>query len=506
MRFRSRALKLLTVLLLLWLTPTVVDAQNLEDRIVEHTLENGMTFLFMERHQAPVFTAMIVVKAGAVDEPAGKAGLAHMLEHMLFKGTEVLGTRDYDAERRILEKIDRVGVELSEELRKGENADEQRVKAIREELRVLQTEAARFQVDDEIGSLYSRHGAARLNASTSNDITRYYVSLPSNSIALWAMIESDRMANLVFREFYSERDVVAEERRLRVDTNPYGALHEAFFAAAFIAHPYRRPVIGWSSDIAGFVADDARAFYRRYYVPANSVAAVVGDIDVADAVVLAERYFGRLRAAKVPDRLVTREPDQNGERRVAIEWDAEPQLLIGYHKPTLPHRDDFVFDVIDSILSRGRTSRLYTKLVKELRIATSVDTWQGAPGARYDNLFVIDAVPRNPHSTAEVEAAVYAEIERLKTEPVAPHELQKVRNQIQADFIRELDSNFGMAAQLAYFEAIAGDWRYILQAMREIDTVSAQDVQRVASTYLVKENRTVATIARGSSKLAEEDG
>jgi len=499
-------MKRLVLFVLLCVVSPVVGAQNLEERVVEHTLENGMTFLFMERHQAPVFTAMIVVKAGAVDEPAGKAGLAHMLEHMLFKGTKVLGTRNYDAEKPILEKIDRIGAELSEELRKGENADEQRIKVIREQLRLLQAEADRFRVDDEIGSLYSRHGAARLNASTSNDITRYYVSLPSNRIALWAMIESDRMANLVFRDFYSERDVVAEERRLRVETNPYGALHEAFFGVAFLAHPYRKPVIGWSSDIAGFVADDARAFYTRYYVPRNSVAAVVGDIDVADAVTLAKRYFGRLRAGEVPTRLATREPAQNGERRVVIEWDAEPQLLIGYHKPTLPHRDDFVFDVIDSILSRGRTSRLYTKLVKELRIATSVDTWQGAPGARYDNLFVIDAVPRNPHTPAEVEAAIYAEIERLKTEPVAARELQKVRNQIQADFIRELDSNFGMAAQLAYFQAVAGDWRYILRAMREIDTVSAQDVQRVASTYLVEENRTVASIINKASKVRGEDG
>ncbi len=493
MRFPSRLMRRIVFLLLLSVSPAVLGAQNLEDRVVEHALENGMTFLFMERHQAPIFTGMIVVKVGAVDEPAGKSGLAHMLEHMLFKGTEVLGTRDYDAEKQLLEKIDRIGAELSEQLRKGEDADEQRIRAIRDQLRVLQEEAARFQVKDEIGSLYSRHGAVGLNASTSNDVTRYYVSLPSNRLELWALVESDRMANPVFREFYSERDVVAEERRLRIETNPYGALHEAFFAAAFIAHPYRRPVIGWPSDIAGFVADDARAFYNQYYVPSNTVVAIVGDVKAAEAIAVVERYFGRLPAAEVPPNLATREPAQKGERRVALEWEAEPHLLIGYHKPTLPHRDDFVFDVIDSILSRGRTSRFYTKLVKELRIATSVDTWQGAPGARYDNLFVIEAVPRNPHTPAEVEAAIYAEIERLKAEPVEARELQQVRNQIQADFIRQLDSNFGMAAQLAYFQAVAGDWRYILQAMREIDTVSAEEVQRVAAGYLVKENRTVAT-------------
>jgi len=314
------------------------------------------------------------------------------------------------------------------------------------------------------------------------------------------MVESDRMANPVFREFYSERDVVWEERRLRVETNPYGALHEAFFAAAFLAHPYRRPVIGWSSDIAGFVASDARTFFSQYYVPSNAVAAVVGDIEAVDAIRVVKRYFGHLPAGEVPSPLAAHEPAQNGERRVVLEWEAEPQLLIGYHKPTLPHADDFVFDVIDALLSRGRTSYLYTKLVKELQVATSVDTWQGAPGARYDNLFVIEAIPRNPHTPAEVEAAIYEEIDRLKAEPVSQRELQKVRNQIQADFIRDLDSNFGLASQLAYFQAVAGDWRYILQAMREIDRVSAEDVQRVASRYLTKGNRTVATIITSSSE------
>jgi len=186
-----------------------------------------------------------------------------------------------------------------------------------------------------------------------------------------------------------------------------------------------------------------------------------------------------------------------------VEQDAEPQLLIGYHKPTLPHHDDFVFDVIDSILSRGRTSHLYTKLVKELKLAASVNTWQGDPGARYDNLFVVEATPRSPHTSAEVEAAIYEEIERLKTEPVSERELQKVRNQIRGDFVRRLNSNFGLAMQLAYFQAVAGDWRYVLQAMREYDKVTAEDVQRVASKYLVGENRTVATIVRKPSAPTE---
>jgi len=265
MKLRSNLLKYTVLLLLLCVLATVVGAQNLEDRVVEHKLENGMTFLLMERHQAPVFTGMIVVKVGSVDESIGKTGLAHMLEHMLFKGTKTIGTRNFAAEEPILEQIDRVGTELSSELVKGEKADEQRVRTLREEIKKLQEEAAQYQVKDELGAIYSKHGAARLNASTSNDITRYYVSLPSNRLELWAMVESDRMANPVLREFYSERDVVMEERRLRVESSPFGALYESFLAAAFLAHPYHRPVIGWSSDIAGYVTGDASAFYREYW-------------------------------------------------------------------------------------------------------------------------------------------------------------------------------------------------------------------------------------------------
>jgi predicted Zn-dependent peptidase len=503
MKLRSSLTKSTVLLLLFCVLTAVVGAQNLEDRVVEHRLDNGMTFLLMERHQAPVFTGMIVVKVGAVDESIGKTGLAHMLEHMLFKGTKTIGTRDFAAEKPILEQIDRVGTELSSELVKGEKADEKRVKALREEIKKLQQEAAQYQVKDELGALYSKHGAARLNASTGNDITRYYVSLPSNRLELWAMVESDRMANPVLREFYSERDVVMEERRLRVESNPFGALYESFLAAAFLAHPYQRPVIGWSSDIAGYVAEDARAFYSEYYAPSNTVAAIIGDIEVEETIRLVERYFGALPKRELPPGVGTREPAQKGERRVVVEQDAEPQLLIGYHKPTLPHHDDFVFDVIDSVLSRGRTSHLYTKLVKELKLAASVSTWQGDPGARYDNLFVVEATPRSPHTPAEVETAIYEEIERLKTEPVSERELQKVRNQIHADFVRRLDSDFGLASQLAYFQAVAGDWRYVIESMREIDKVTAEDVQRVASKYLAQENRTVATIVRKASEPTE---
>ena len=504
MKLRLGFLKYNALFFLLYALTTDAGAQNLEDRVVQHTLENGMTFLLMERHQAPVFTGMIVVKAGSVDEDAGKTGLAHMLEHMFFKGTKVLGTRNYKAEERILEKMDHIGAQLSEELRKGELVDEERVRALRQQLESLRAQAAEYQVKDEIGALYSRHGAARLNATTGRDLTRYFVSLPSNRLELWAAIESDRMANPVFREFYSERDVVMEERRLRVETDPSGALREAFFATAFIAHPYRRPIIGWMPDIASLTTNDAREFFREYCVPSNAVAAIVGDIEVEETIGVIERYFGRLPTRERSPRHITGEPTQSGERRVTIVRDAEPELLIGYHKPTLPHPDDYVFDVIDSVLSRGRTSRLYAKLVKELKLATDVSTWQGAPGARYENLFVIEATPRNPHSAAEVETALYEEIERLKTERVSERDLQKVRNQIRADFVRALDSNFGLASQLAYFQAIAGDWKYMLRLLREIDKVSAEDVQRVASKYLVRENSTMATIVRRASRAAAE--
>ena len=295
-----------------------------------------------------------------------------------------------------------------------------------------------------------------------------------------------------------------EERRMRNDDSANGLLYETFTSAAFRAHPYGIPTIGWESDILSLTPADTEAFFKAHYGPVNATIAIVGDIDPKDVMSLIELTFGKIPGSPPQPQLVTVEPPQRGERRVEVEFDAEPSLVIGFHKPALGHSDDYIFDVIDAVLSDGLTSRLYTSLVREKRIAASVSSDSNYPGVRAPNLFVIGATPLAPHTTAEVEAAIYAELERLKTEPVSAKELEKVLNNLDADLVRALRSNGGLASQLALYQTVAGDWRYALKARDKIATVTAADVQRVAAEYFTKSNRTVATLVKktGEKKVA----
>jgi len=473
-----------------------VLGQSLEGRVKTHELKNGMTFLLLERHRAPTIAFSMRFRVGSSNEHEGIGGTAHLLEHMLFKGTRTIGTKDWEKERVILARIDEVAAELDAERRKGESANSKSVSELRARLKVLSEEARRFVRKDEIDETYSKNGGVGFNATTDQDLTTYMVSLPANRLELWARIESDRMANPILREFYSERDVIMEERRMSTESSPTGMLWEQFQSAAFMAHRYGVPVIGWMSEISFLSKARTEEFRRTYYAPNNTVTAIVGDFDTARTISLLERYFGSIPSQPLAQPLSCVEPEQIGERRIQVERDANPALLIGYHKPAMPHRDDYVFDALSGILTEGRSSRLYRKLVKELQIAVGVNTTGSYPGNRYSNLFVISVAPRSPHTAAEVEQSIYQEIERLKSEPVSALELQKVQNQLEAGFIRGLDSNEGLAGQLSFFQSLTGDWRYVENHPKVIRTITAAEIQRVASKYLVGSNRTVATLVR----------
>jgi predicted Zn-dependent peptidase len=477
------------------------SAPGLADRVIKHTLANGLTVLLVERHQSPIVSINLTFGVGGINEHNGATGLAHLYEHMAFKGTRTLGTKDYAREQPLLEELDRIQHEI-EQTRERLRADGQEdaaspaLKQLRRRFAEAQERAGQFVVGNELAMLYQRHGGVGLNASTGKDVTRYTVSLPANRLPLWAAVESDRMGGPVLREFYKERDVVLEERRLRTDDSPNGLLYEAFAAAAFEAHPYGFPTIGWASDIQSLTPAVTDAFFQTYYGPANAVIAMVGDIHPPSVIALIEGTFGKIPAMTTPPRVVTVEPPQRGERRLEVEFDAEPILLLGYHKPALGHPDDFVFDVMDSILSEGQTSRLYRRLVREKRLVTSIDTQTSFPGAQAPNLFVISAVPLAPHTTREVEEAVTEELERLKAEPVDAAELEKVLNNLDAELLRSLRSNSGLASQLAYFQTVAKDWRYVLTARERIAAVTPADIQRVAAQYLTRNNRNVATLVK----------
>jgi predicted Zn-dependent peptidase len=477
---------------------TPAAAQTLEGRVREITLDNGMRFLLVHRGTAPVFTGMIRFRVGSVDDPGGRTGLAHMFEHMAFKGTSTIGVRDAAKEKGVLDGLDETARALLTELDRGPRADAARLEALRAKMKSLEAEEQALVVKDEFSEILTTNGGVGLNASTSSDLTSYFVSLPANRLELWCLMESARLRDPVLREFYTERDVVAEERRYRVDTSPQGKIYEALLLAAFTAHPYRVQGTGWLSDLAQLTRPDAETFRRVYYVPNNAVGALVGDIDPKTAEALLRRYFGSLPAGPEPPPPATVEPEQQGERRVRVEFDAEPQILIGYHKPSITDPEDPVYDVIDGVLSNGRTSRLFKKLVTEDNVAAAVYTFD-APGFRFPSLFVVGAIPRAPHTLQDVESAILKELARLGTEPVGQDELRKIHNQVESAAIYDLRSSSGLASQLTFFEILTGDWHNLLRRDAALEAVTPAQVEAVARRTFTAANRTVAVLERPAS-------
>ena len=486
--------KYLIFLLLLILLPSIVSAMTLEEKVKEHTFDNGLKLLVVERHASPTFAAYITLCVGSVHETSQTRGAAHLLEHMLFKGTKTLGTTDFAAERPLLQQIEKVGNRL-DELRIDPKADQDELTDLKTQLSALQQKHKKFVVKDEFSRIYSENGGTGYNAFTSKDQTTYIINLPANKLELWAAIEADRMKNPILREFYTERDVIMEERRRSYESSPRGLLYENMIANAFTVHPYRNPIIGWNSDIANLTLPETRHFLQRYYAPVNTVISLVGDIDFDQAVEMVGRYFGDIRGGTPTPPVAAVEPPQKGEKRVDIRFEAEPSLAIAYHKPTLPSREDYIFDLIDMCLSSGPTSRLYRSLVVEKQLAASVGTY-GAPGSRYPNLFVISAAPRFPHTVAEVEQAIYVELEKLANEPATAAELDRVRKRLRTDQIRGLKSNSGLARMLAYYQSVAGDWHYLVEYEKNVASITAEEIMQVARKYFTPKNRTVTVLRK----------
>jgi predicted Zn-dependent peptidase len=482
------------ILLVLALLPMPVRAQlGFAERVVEHRLANGLRLLILPRKQSPTCAFYILHRVGGVDEENGRTGVTHLLEHMLFKGTTTIGTRDYEKEKPIWDEIERIYDQIEAERAKGDRADAERIAQLRQREQELLQQVSQWLIPQEYDRIFERAGSPGTNAWTSNDVTVFTVSVPANRLELAARMQADQRSNPVWRQFYQERDVVLEERRQSVDDSPEGALWEAFLATAFLVHPYRNPVIGWQSDVSRLRTADIDRFFRAFYAPNNTWLAVVGDVEPERVITVVEKYFANIPAQPLPERRIPEEPLQRGVRRVVVKMPANPQMLMGFHKPNAPHDDDVVFEVIRGIFTRGRTSRLYRELVEKQKIALSVAAYS-APGERYPNLFVIDAVPRHPHTVQELERAIWREIDRLRTQPVHEAELNRMRNWAEADLIRQLRSNEGMATQLLWADAVLGDWRELFRFVERVRKVTAQDVMRVARKYLHKDNCTIAVL------------
>jgi predicted Zn-dependent peptidase len=466
-----------------WANPGV----HLLGHVKEITLDNGMKFLLLRREGAPVFSAHIQVKVGGVDEAAGQSGIAHLLEHMAFKGTSTIGTKDYEKEKVVLARIEEVHAKLQSS--RGEDRAE-----LERQFNDLLAEAGEFVVKEEFSRIYNRNGATDLNATTSADLTSYFVTLPNTKLRLWAYLESSRLRDPVFREFYSERDVVVEERRTRVDDSPFGKLYEAFIKLAFEKSPYRHPTIGYQADVERLSATDLKKFYEKYYVPQNMVGAVVGNIDLEETEQILREYFGGIPVRPPPPALQVREPEPVHPRQTAVRFDAAAALVFGYLKPKMPHADDYVFDVLDQVLCEGPTSRLYQRLVVREKLVQDVSCSPSTPGSRLDNLFIVYAFVNQGHNPSEVLQSFDEELKNIALHGVGPEEMEKAKKNLISQWYYELQSNDDIAQVLSYFEAVAGTWKYILGHPEKIQSVSGADVQRVIQTYLKPDRRRMAIL------------
>jgi zinc protease len=407
--------------------------------VKEYTLDNGLKVLISEDHKVPLATFEIWYKVGSRDEQSGKTGLSHLLEHMMFKGTPKYGSK-------IFSKI------------------------------------------------IQRNGGVD-NAMTSKDYTMYFQTMASDRIGISIDLESDRMANLIMdpKETVAERSVVMEERRLRTDDDPQNALFENFLATAVMTHPYRRPVIGWMSDIASLTRNELYDHYRNFYAPDNAFIVIVGDVNPEEVMKKIKAAFGDMKKSRLQNVPVTREPVQMGEKRMYLRKEAElPYLLAGYHTPSFPHEDSAGLEVLGSILSGGKSARLYRSLIYEKKLGLSA-------GADYSGmyidpfLFFLWATPVPGKDIAELEKVLFAEIEAIKNAPPSESEVQKAKNQIEASFIFGQDSLYMQAMKIGMFEML-GSWKLMDKYIEGIRKVTPQEVQRVAKKYLTEDNRTVGTL------------
>jgi zinc protease len=412
---------------------------GLKEQVFETVLPNGLKVIFLENHKAPLVTFQIWYRVGSRNEEWGKTGLSHMLEHMMFKGTEKVGPEDFS--------------------------------------RIIQ------------------ENGGNDNAFTSRDYTAYFENLSADRIQIALDLESDRMQNLMLREedFRTERMVVMEERRLRTEDNPQAILQEQLEATVFQIQPYHWPIIGWMEDITRFTLEDLKSYYRTYYNPINAFIVVVGDFKREELLPKIEKAFGSYPKGRIPNQEKEKDPPQAGERRIFLKKEAQlPNIVMGYHVPNLREPDSYVLEVIAVILSGGKSSRLYQSLVREKRLVLSADADHSLL-SRDPSLFYLSADLLPGKEVAEVEKALNQEVERLQRERVGEQELEKAKNQLEAAFVYGQDSLFNQAMLLAQHE-ITINWSAIDDYIPSIQKVSAEDIQKGAKRYLIPDNRTIGIL------------
>jgi predicted Zn-dependent peptidase len=487
-------------------------ASRLKQSIRKVQFENGLKLIMMKNTTSPTLALYAKFKVGSVDETKEIAGTAHLLEHMLFKGTENVGTTNFAEEKKFHILLKATGSELDKLRLQKRNYDDEskkipqelleRITRLERRLKDVEAIQKKYIVKAEDTYIYEQHGQVGFNAYTSHDVTNYQIRLPANRLEIWAKMESDRLKNPILREYYTERDVIMEERRMRVENRGAGILREKYLALAFGEHPYGQPVIGYESNIPFLDVYETENFFRKHYTPDNMVIAIVGDLDFDKTEKVIRQYFSDLKPSS-EKKLGTRvkEKFNTGEKRITFQYPGGSIYIMGWHKPSYPHPDSSVIDVIDSILTQGTSSRLYKRLVLKERLVSSVDAWGSDPGERYSNLLSIYSQLNSDADPSKVESIIWEEIEKLKTEKVSTDELQRIKNKMTADFLREIDNNGNLADNLSYYELLTGNWEDLFIAYDKLNNITEEDIKRVTAKYFVKENLTIGHLdARAINK------
>jgi predicted Zn-dependent peptidase len=506
--------KCVVALWVILLAVPLVCAQQVS--VQEYVLPNGLRLLMIPKKGDPNIAAGWLARVGSVNEHSGITGISHLFEHMMFKGTHIVGTTDIKQDLKLMTQMDAIKaairVEEQEQVRRlrlGQMTDLRdpnnrtaHHNELLQKLAQVENEAKKLIVKNEFDKIYTFAGASGMNAGTGQDFTVYYINVPANKLELWFWMESDRLLNPVFREFYSERDVVQEERRMRTDSTPTGKFDEQFNALFFTSSPYAWPVVGWPSDLDAITREQALDYFAVNYAPNNVSACLVGDFDPEQAKKLADKYFGRLqRNPQGRPTVKTREVDQVAEKRMIAFAETSPQVQIRYHSVADGHEDEPALLVLGSLLS-GRTGRLYKSLVLDQKIANEVSAGQN--GLKYEGYFELNGMAKPESAPENVEQALYKEVERLQKEKVEERELQKVKNQFAADNFRRVEDRFMLMLQLLVADSNRG-WQSFNEDPKRIAAVTAEDIQRVAHRYFKPENRAVILYYTKKSEGGAED-
>ncbi len=495
--------KYVIVLVLLVLLSTLIfpafDFSKIKDKISEFTLPNGLKFILLEDHSIPIASFITYVNVGGSDERIGIWGISHFLEHMAFKGTSEIGTTDIDAEKKILDQMDAIFEQIRDE-KNSLNPDQEKIKKLEEKLTTLVKEASKFVVASDFETLYKRNGGEGMNAGTGKDQTMYFISLPSNRAELWAYMESSRFKDPVFREFYKERDVIKEERRLARENSPLGKLLDELLALAFRDHPYHVSGIGPMSNIENITRPDMYNYFRTNYTAKNMTVGVAGDIYPDQLKKLAEKYFSQLPPGRKNPRLFTVEPEQLGEKTVTLYEDSQPMLMIGYHCPSITHEDYTTFGVLNMILTSGRSSRLNKRMVIHDKSAMTVFSTAGIPGNKYPSLYAIMAYPNSGHTTDELVKTIDSEIEKIKNESVTEEELESAKTRVKVAGIRRMNSKIGLLLKLLESETKLGSWAKAFDEFQGIDKITTADIRELVKKYFITSNRSIARIEKKEKK------